>query len=189
MAKDDVQREIMTRKLQITARIDKEEKQAKKREEVLMNRLLAQNKASASAIVSGGYDLVAGTTWLFAPPDSDDQLDYLVIDEAGQLSLADALAAGTAATNLILLGDPLQLPQVSQATHPLGTDASILEHLLGEDATVAEDRGIFLNETWRMHPDVCAFISDAVYDGRLEAEAGNSNQRLLARRPGPQNNQ
>ena len=58
-------------------------------------------------------------------------LDYLVIDEAGQLSLADALAAGTAARNLILLGDPLQLPQVSQATHPQGTNASVLEHLLG----------------------------------------------------------
>ncbi len=80
------------------------------------------------------YRLVAGTTWLFAPETFDHQLDYLVIDEAGQLSFADALAAGTAARNLILLGDPLQLAQVSQATHPPGTNASVLQHLLGIDA-------------------------------------------------------
>ncbi len=117
------------------------------------------------------YRLVAGTTWLFAPEEFDDQFDYLVIDEAGQLSLADALAAGTAARNLILLGDPLQLAQVSQATHPPGTNASVLQHLLGADATVPEDRGVFLTETWRMHPDVCRFISDEVYEGRLSSQA------------------
>ena len=117
------------------------------------------------------YALVAGTTWLFAPEEMDERLDYLVIDEAGQLSLADALAAGTSARNLILLGDPLQLPQVSQALHPPGTNASVLEHLLGDHATIPEDRGLFLTETWRMHPDVCRFISDEVYDGRLRSAA------------------
>ena len=93
----------------------------------------------------------SGTAWSPARPGSsrreefDGALDYLVIDEAGQLSLADALAAGTAARNLILLGDPLQLPQVSQAIHPPGTNASVLEHLLGLHATVPEDRGLFLD--------------------------------------------
>ncbi len=126
------------------------------------------------------FRLVAGTTWLFAPEEFDDTLDYLVIDEAGQLSLADALAAGTAARNLILLGDPLQLPQVSQATHPQGTNASILQHLLGIHATVPEDRGVFLTETWRMHPDVCRFISDEVYEGRLSSHPSCALQTTSA---------
>jgi uncharacterized protein len=74
---------------------------------------------------------------------------------------------GTAARNVVLLGDPLQLAQVSQGTHPPGTGASVLEHLLGEWPTIPADRGLFLEESWRMHPDVCAFISEIVYDGRL----------------------
>jgi uncharacterized protein len=122
------------------------------------------------------YRLVAGTTWLFAPEAFDGALDYLVIDEAGQLSLADAVAAGTAARNLILLGDPLQLAQVSQATHPAGTNGSVLQHLLGVHATVPEDRGVFLTETWRMHPDVCRFISDEVYEGRLTSHTSCGQQ-------------
>ena len=128
-----------------------------------------ENVGDNADCLDPAYRLVAGTTWLFAPETFDHQLDYLVIDEAGQLSLADALAAGTAARNLILLGDPLQLAQVSQATHPPGTNASVLQHLLGIHATVPEDRGVFLTETWRMHPDVCRFISDEVYEGRLSS--------------------
>jgi uncharacterized protein len=73
----------------------------------------------------------------------------------------------TSARNLILLGDPLQLAQVSQGLHPPGSGSSILEHLLGEAPTVPEDRGIFLEKSYRMHPDVCAFISEIVYAGRL----------------------
>ncbi len=92
-----------------------------------------------------------------------------MIDEAGQLSLADALASGTAARNLILLGDPLQLPHVSQAVHPEGTSLSVLQHLLGEHPTVPADRGLFLELTRRMHPGVCEFISEEVYEGRLKS--------------------
>jgi len=114
--------------------------------------------------------LVAGTAWLFAHRDLDGGalVDTLVIDEAGQVALADALAMGTAARNLILLGDPLQLAQVSQGTHPEGTGASVLEHLLGNHPTVPPDMGIFLDRTRRMHPDVCRFVSEIVYDGRLD---------------------
>jgi uncharacterized protein len=95
-------------------------------------------------------------------------IDTLVIDEARQVALADALAMGTAARNVILLGDPLQLAQVSQGTHPAGTDASVLEHLLGAHATVPPDMGVFLARTRRMHPDVCRSVSEVVYEGRLE---------------------
>ena len=112
--------------------------------------------------------LFAGTAWLFAHHDLDGAIDTLVIDEAGQVALADALAMGTAARNVILLGDPLQLAQVSQGTHPEGTGASVLEHLLGTHPTVPADMGIFLERTRRMHPDVCAFISEIVYESRLD---------------------
>ena len=93
-----------------------------------------------------------------------------MIDEAGQVSLADALAIGTSARNLIFLGDPLQLKQVSQGIHPQGTGSSVLEHLLGEAPTIPEDRGIFLERSYRMHPDVCSFISEIVYAGRLYSD-------------------
>ncbi len=91
-------------------------------------------------------------------------------DEAGQLSLADALAMGASARNLTLLGDPLQLAQVSQAVHPAGTGASVLEHLLADAPTIPEDRGIFLERSFRMHPGVSAFISEIVYAGRLHSD-------------------
>jgi superfamily I DNA and/or RNA helicase len=113
--------------------------------------------------------LVAGTAWLFAKEDMDQTLDYLFIDEAGQVALADALAVGTAAHNLVLLGDPLQLAQVSHGVHPGDAGASVLEHLLGDEATIPPDRGLFLDRTRRMHPDVCGFISDVVYAGRLNS--------------------
>ena len=111
--------------------------------------------------------LFAGTAWLFAHDALDGTVDTLVIDEAGQVSLADALAMGTAARNVVLLGDPLQLAQVSQGTHPPGTGCSVLEHLLGDDATIPPSMGLFLERTRRMHPDVCRFISEIVYDNRL----------------------
>ena len=114
--------------------------------------------------------LFAGTAWLFSRTELDATLDHLVIDEAGQVSLADALAMGTAARNLILLGDPLQLAQVSQGVHPLGCGASVLEHLLGDAPTVPEDRGIFLERSFRMHPDVAGFISEIVYADRLHSD-------------------
>ncbi len=116
------------------------------------------------------FNLVAGTTWLFAGDDMNDaKVDVLIVDEAGQLGLADALAAARSAHNVVLLGDPLQLPQVSQASHPDGSGASVLEHVLGAGvATVPPERGVFLTQTRRMHPDVCRFISEQIYDGRLE---------------------
>jgi predicted RecB family nuclease len=126
------------------------------------------NLEEVAACLQGDQQVVAGTSWLFAREDWDGCLDHLVIDEAGQMALADALAGGTACRNLILLGDPLQLPQVSQADHPAGTASSVLEHLLDGNATVAEDRGVFLAITRRLHPAVCGFVSREIYEGRLE---------------------
>jgi uncharacterized protein len=108
----------------------------------------------------------------------DRTLDYLVIDEAGQVSLADAIACGTAARNLILLGDPKQLAHVSKANHPAGADASVLQHLLGDRPTVPKELGLFLPLTYRMHPSLCAFVSQLSYEGRLHSQPACSNQNV-----------
>ena len=131
------------------------------------------NKAAAKS----GFNVVAGTTWLFAGPDMiAAPVDVLLVDEAGQLCLADALAAARSARNLILLGDPSQLAQVAQATHPNGSGASVLEHVLGPDITLPPERGVFLAQTRRMHPDITEFISSEFYEGRLTSHPDCANQ-------------
>ncbi len=125
------------------------------------------------------YQLVAGTAWLFADAEMDQRLDYLFIDEAGQVALANLVAMGTSARNIVLLGDQMQLGQPIQGVHPGRSGESSLEYLLNGLATIPPEQGIFLSTTWRMHPDVCRFISEAVYDGRLVAESNNARQRLL----------
>ena len=123
--------------------------------------------------------LVAGTAWLFADPAADQQFDALFVDEAGQVALANLIAAGTCARNVVLLGDQMQLSQPVQGVHPGRSGESGLDYLLDGAATIAADRGIFLATSYRMHPDVCRFISDAVYDGRLQPEAGNVLRTLV----------
>lgn len=127
----------------------------------------------------GAYQLVAGTAWLFADSGIDQRLDYIFVDEAGQVALANLVAMGTSARNIVLLGDQMQLGQPIQGVHPGRSGESSLEYLLNGKATIPAEQGIFLEKTWRMHPDVCRFISDAVYDGRLEAEPNNANQELV----------
>jgi AAA domain/RNase_H superfamily len=122
--------------------------------------------------------LVAGTSFLFARAEFDRHVDTLLIDEGGQFSLADALAVGTAARNLILLGDPNQLAQVSQGAHPPGANASVLSHLLREDQTVQPEMGRFLERTWRMRPEVNDFISPTFYEGRLQPAPVCSGRRV-----------
>ena len=129
------------------------------------------------------WQLAAGTSWLFAREELAGTLDYLFIDEAGQMALANVIAVAPSAKNVVLLGDPLQLAQVSQGTHPDGIGESALEHLLGEDGTVAPDRGVFLNESYRMHPTICDFISQNVYEGRLTSAPQTKGQLVESRGP------
>ena len=128
--------------------------------------------------VPEGVQLVAGTAWLFSKEGFDQAVDVLFVDEAGQVSIADALAVGLAARNLVLLGDPQQLPQVVQGTHPEGAAASVLEHLLGGHDTVPPERGLFLEQSRRMHPDVCRFISELAYEQRLSSATRCEPQRI-----------
>lgn len=135
------------------------------------------------ALAGESAGLVAGTAWAFSPPAMDRRIDYLFIDEAGQVSLPNAIAAMTAAKNVVLLGDPLQLPQVTQTKHPGNLGVSVLEHLLGDELRpVTADRGILLTDSYRMHPDICRFISELLYEGKLHSAEGRERQDV--RSPG-----
>jgi uncharacterized protein len=136
-----------------------------------------------AALTNRDIALAAGTAWHFSREEVDDTLDYLFIDEAGQVSLADALALGTAAKNVVLLGDPQQLPQVTQAAHPPGSALSALEHVLDERQTIPAEEGVFLEQTWRMHPDVTAYCSELMYEGRLSSAPGRDLQRIEGQGP------
>jgi predicted RecB family nuclease len=122
--------------------------------------------------------LIGATAFHWAHEDRLADVETLLVDEAGQVSLADAIAVSQAARNVVLLGDPQQLAHVSQGTHPRGAGASVLAHLLDGEPTIPADRGVFLQTSWRMHPAVCSFISGAMYDGRLLAHVGCDVQRV-----------
>lgn len=110
-------------------------------------------------------------------------MDVLFVDEAGQLSLVDVLAVSQAAKNLVLLGDPQQLSQPVQGSHPNGTDVSALEHILGKHKTIPHHRGLFLEQTWRLHPDICAFNSELFYEGRLKSRPNLDRQAIEGETP------
>ena len=120
--------------------------------------------------LASGTRVIGGTAWLFARPDMQETLDVLFIDEAGQFSLASALAVAGAARNVVLLGDPNQLAQPSRGAHPIGAAASVLGHVLGTHQTIPDDAGLFLDRTHRLRPEVCAFVSAGFYEDRLEPE-------------------
>ncbi|MCU1363492.1 MAG: ATPase [Acidimicrobiaceae bacterium] len=132
---------------------------------------------SKKDLESGEYNLIGGTAWMWANPTMRQfPVDVLLVDEAGQLALADAVAATNGARNMILLGDPLQLSQVAKAEHPGDAGNSVLQHVLGTHLTIPSTKGVFIAKTWRMHPDVCAFISRQIYEGRLTSEASCATQ-------------
>jgi predicted RecB family nuclease len=144
---------------------------------------VSENEEILDALRSGTVNVVAGTPWLWARSEMADSVEVLVVDEAGQMSLADVLAIAQAAMSVALLGDPQQLDQPQKGVHPPGVDVSALAHLLGGRATIEPEKGLFLKETWRLHPDICDFTSELFYDGRLTARAENRNQRLNANGP------
>lgn len=128
--------------------------------------------------ISHGVHVGGGTAWLWASPDAAEAVDVLFIDEAAQMALASVLAVSQAASTIVLLGDPQQLDQPMQGSHPEGTDVSSLHHILGGDQTIADDRGLFLAETWRLHPDICAYTSELFYGGRLHPRPGLEVQEI-----------
>jgi superfamily I DNA and/or RNA helicase len=148
-----------------------------------MVRAIADNAVIAAALAAGDANLAAGTAWLWSREEMIGAVDLLFIDEAAQFALANAVAVAPAADSLVLLGDPRQLEQPQQGVHPPGADVSALDHLLGGAATMPGDRGLFLEQTWRLHPEVCAFTSEIFYEGRLESRAGLERQILRGPEP------
>jgi len=124
-----------------------------------------------------------GTAWHWSREEAFESIDVLFVDEAAQMSLADVVAVSQAAKTLVLIGDPQQLDQPRQGTHPDGTDVSALDHILGGEQTIGPDQGLFLGETWRLHPAICAYTSELFYDGKLRSRDGLERQVIKGAGP------
>lgn len=155
------------------------QKMSEKIAEVPGIRFETDNEKTLAAIGTT-CQVAAGTAWLWSRKDATEIVDALFIDEAAQMSLANALAVAQSCKTLVLLGDPQQLEQPIQGSHPEGTDVSALDHILQGAPTIAEDQGLFLNETWRLHPDICDFTSELFYAGRLGCRADLTRQRVVS---------
>jgi uncharacterized protein len=135
--------------------------------------------------VTTAHRLVGGTVFHFSRDDQRGTFDYLFVDEAGQVALGNLVAMGPSAANIVLIGDQMQLAQPVQGVHPGETGLSCLEYLLQDRATVPEDCGILLNVTRRLHPKLCEFISEAIYNGRLTADPETEARHLVLRPDAP----
>jgi len=146
-------------------------------------------KDTGGALAAYREGVVGGTAWLFTRPEWEGVLDFLFIDEAGQVSLANAVAMARCAENLVLLGDQMQLEQPVQGSHPGDSGLSALQYALKDTdtstpdapvfhAVVPPDYGLFLGESRRMHPAVCRFISESIYEGRLSSHPDCARQKI-----------
>lgn len=144
---------------------------------------LTKDNGEVFSALGATCQVAGGTAWLWARPEARSSVDVLFVDEAAQMSVADVLAISGAGKNLVLLGDPQQLDQPMQGSHPEGTDVSALTHLLGGHQTIAADRGLFLEETWRLHPLICDFTSEMFYEDRLQPRPGLANQAVVSAGP------
>lgn len=143
---------------------------------------LVETNEELFAALGGSSNVAGGTAWLWAREDARETVDVLFVDEAAQMSLANVLAISHAAKSVVLLGDPQQLDQPMQGTHPEGTDASALQYILDGHQTIPPDKGLFLEETWRLSPEICTFTSELFYESRLRSKEGLDVQEI--RSPG-----
>jgi uncharacterized protein len=139
-------------------------------------REVEDNEAARQAVGAGR--VVGGTAWLWSREDFVESVDYLFVDEAGQMSLAHTLGASRCAHNLVLLGDPQQLEQPQRGSHPEDADVAALVHMLHGRKTIRDEDGIFLDLTWRLHPRICAFTTEVFYEGRLRPRPGLERQAI-----------
>ena len=138
----------------------------------------ARSNQDLFAALSKDCQVAGATSWLWAREEALRTVDVLFVDEAAQMSLANVLAVSQACKALVLVGDPQQLEQPMKGSHPEGTDVSALDHILGGNPTIKEDQGLFLDETWRLHPDICAFTSELFYENRLRPRTGAERQMI-----------
>ena len=156
---------------------------ANEKEECLPHGLqIESNNDNALAALKEGK-VVGGTAWLWSREDAIESVDYLFVDEAGQMSLAHVLAAARSTHNLILLGDPQQLEQPQKGAHPEGTDVDALTHLLDGNDTMPADKGLFIETTRRLHPNIAEFTSELYYEGRLKTLPGLERQAIRGDTP------
>ena len=137
-----------------------------------------KNDVALDMLAAGEAQVLGGTTWLWCHEDARDTVDVLFVDEAGQMSLANVLAASPCAKSIVFLGDPQQLEQPQQGAHPEGTEVSALEHVLAGAETMPPVKGLFLEKTWRLHPSICDYTSKLFYEGKLESKESLEMQVL-----------
>ncbi|MEQ3650971.1 TM0106 family RecB-like putative nuclease [Hyphomonas sp.] len=145
--------------------------------------MFTKDNAQMLSTLGSTAQVGGATAWFWSREDARNSVDVLFVDEAAQMALANALAVSGAAKTVVLLGDPQQLDQPVQGSHPDGTDISALDHLLNGEETIPDDQGLFLEETWRLHPTICAFTSDLFYAGKLEAREHNARQGIVCEGP------
>jgi uncharacterized protein len=148
-------------------------------EEEINERSTIETPGSGSQVsITKNTSVIGGTAWCFASDNFKDQIDYLFVDEAGQMSIANLIAVARSCKNIIVMGDQMQLAQPIQGTHPGDSGASVLDYYLEDHATIPGDLGVFLPVTYRMHPNICGFISSAVYEDRLTSNPDCAKQKL-----------
>jgi len=129
--------------------------------------------------INPNHQLIGGTAWVFSHTVARGLLSHLFVDEAGQVSLANLVGMSPSTRNIVLLGDQMQLSQPTKGAHPGESGLSTLDYLLQGKATIPDDMGIFLATTWRMRPELCNFISEAIYEGRLKPESLTQNRYVI----------
>jgi predicted RecB family nuclease len=137
-----------------------------------------KNEEVLQALKSKTANVVGAVSWTWVLPDFLESVDYLFIDEAGQVALADVVAVGQSSRNVVLIGDPQQLERPLQGSHPPGADKSALEYLIGDHKTIPPEKGMLLPETYRLHPNICDFTSSLFYESRLHPHAILSQQMI-----------
>jgi uncharacterized protein len=151
-------------------------------EEVRGVEVTRKNEVPLTKLNSGACQVAAGTVWMWAREEYAESVDVLFVDEAGQMALADVVAAGQAAGSLVLVGDPQQLQRPLKGSHPEGAEKSALEHLIGGQKTISSNQGMLLPLTRRMHRNVCRFTSELFYEGKLHSHSVTEPRRLEGHR-------
>ena len=146
-------------------------------------REIGTNDEALHDLQGSAIKVLGGTSWLWSRAEFMGSVNVLFVDEAGQMSLANVLACAPAGSSLVLLGDPQQLEQPQKGSHPEGSDISALAHLLDGRRTIGKTQGVFLPETWRLHPAICGFTSELFYEGRLASLHGLERQNIDAPAP------
>ncbi len=150
------------------------------RENFHVNSVKVTAKNSASDIFPNSrFKLIGGTAWAFSNKLAKGQLDYLFVDEAGQVSIANLLGMAASTKNIVLMGDQIQLNQPIKGSHPGESGKSCLDYFLGEHQTIPKELGVFLDTTYRLHPDICRFISNTFYEERLKPKACTNQRQII----------